>query len=58
MRLELTNIDNFEFFDGKSFDVSQNKGVLFGASVSRRLITSIAGITNTQFPHCFNGWIK
>ena len=37
-RLETTNVDNFDFCDGESFDESQDVPVVYGTSVYRRLI--------------------
>jgi len=54
--LYTTNVDDFDFFDGKSFDVS--KDVPGFIKVERRLITNMKGLTNVEFPHSFNCWFK
>jgi len=55
-RLETTNQDDFDFFDGKSFDVSKD---VVEAGIFRRLRNNIPVFaTNTKFSHSFNEWIK
>jgi hypothetical protein len=55
-RLTSTSEDDFDFFDGKSFDTSRDN---MDARFFRRLINNIPVFaTNTKFSHSFNGWIK
>jgi hypothetical protein len=57
-RLYTTSADDFDFFDGKSFDVSRDRPISLMSREYRRLQTHILGLTNTQLPHNFNCWIK
>ena len=51
-----TSEDDFDFFDGKSFDTSRDNP---DAGFDRRLRNNIPVFaTNTKFSHSFNGWIK
>jgi hypothetical protein len=55
-QLQVKNVDNFDFFDGKSFDTSKDN---ISGGVLRRLVNNIPVFaTNTKFSHSFNGWIK
>jgi hypothetical protein len=56
-RLHITNADDFVFFDGKSFDVSQDRPTGYTSREFRRLQNRMTGATNTQLAHSFNCWI-